>query len=279
MFGYVVANPDSLTESELARYRGCYCGLCRTLKRRHHSHLTLTYDMTFLVLLLGSLYEPAERAGQMRCAAHPLREHSFWTSEFTDYGADMNLALAYHNCMDDWRDERKLSRWLLAASLRRRYLWVRERYPRQCGAMEACMERLAEIERTGGSADEAAGCFGALMGELFVWKEDLWSGILRRMGAALGRFIYMMDAVMDLESDEKHGRYNPIRQTAPDSVLRTEPETALAMLLAECRNEFEKLPLVLDCALERKILSDGVWQKFAAWRGRQEGGRHGEGPV
>ena len=54
MFGYVIANPDSLSPEELARYKSCYCGLCRTLKERHGSlsRLTLTYDMTFLVLLL-----------------------------------------------------------------------------------------------------------------------------------------------------------------------------------------------------------------------------------
>ncbi len=279
MFGYVVANPDSLSESELSRYRGCYCGLCRALKRRQRSRLTLTYDMTFLVLLLNSLYEPAEQTSAFCCVAHPLRPHECWTSEFTDYGADMNLALAYHKCMDDWRDERKLTRLLLAKLLRRRYLRIRARCPRQCGAMEACMERLAELEGSAGSADDAAGCFGTLMGELFVWQEDRWSGILRRMGAALGRFIYMMDAVMDLESDEKRGRYNPICTAPADSVLRTEPETVLKMLLAECRKEFEKLPLVLDCALLRGILSEGVWQKYAAWRGSERGGSYGERPL
>ena len=69
MFGYLVADPGLLTEEELARYRGCYCGLCRCLKERHGeaARLALTYDMTFLTLLLSSLYEPGEETGRLRC--------------------------------------------------------------------------------------------------------------------------------------------------------------------------------------------------------------------
>ena len=54
MFGYVIANKDIMTEEQEARYRACYCGLCHALHRRHGSlsRVTLTYDMTFLILLL-----------------------------------------------------------------------------------------------------------------------------------------------------------------------------------------------------------------------------------
>ena len=65
MFGYLVAEPSLLTEEQFARYRACYCGLCRCIKERHGeaARFALTYDMTFLTLLLSSLYEPEETAG------------------------------------------------------------------------------------------------------------------------------------------------------------------------------------------------------------------------
>ena len=68
MFGYVLALEDQLTPESWQRYRGAYCGLCRTLGTRfgQRTRLTLTYDMTFLVLLLSSLYEPQERCGTGR---------------------------------------------------------------------------------------------------------------------------------------------------------------------------------------------------------------------
>ena len=75
MFGYVIANLEGLTQAQKDRYKGCYCGLCRVLKQRHgfSGRLTLTYDMTFLVLLLSALYEADEERGmevalRTRCA-------------------------------------------------------------------------------------------------------------------------------------------------------------------------------------------------------------------
>ena len=65
MFGYVIANLEGLTQAQKDRYKGCYCGLCRVLKQRHglSGRLTLTYDMTFLVLLLSALaYVPVSAA-------------------------------------------------------------------------------------------------------------------------------------------------------------------------------------------------------------------------
>ena len=75
MFGYLVAAPELMTEPQLGRYRAAYCGLCRSLRARHGqiSGLTLTYDMTFLVLFLSSLYEPEEITGEDTCAVHPFK--------------------------------------------------------------------------------------------------------------------------------------------------------------------------------------------------------------
>ena len=97
MFGYITADPGSLTQAEIDRYGGCYCGLCRCLSHRHGfcGRMTLTYDMTFLVLVLSSLYEPEETAGSGRCPVHPVKPRSYWQNRFTDYAADLNLMLAW----------------------------------------------------------------------------------------------------------------------------------------------------------------------------------------
>ena len=112
MFGYVIANLEGLTQAQKDRYKGCYCGLCRVLKQRHgfSGRLTLTYDMTFLVLLLSALYEADEERGMEVCPAHPLRKHFYWQTRYTEYAADMNVVLAYNNCRDDWQDDIKPAR-------------------------------------------------------------------------------------------------------------------------------------------------------------------------
>lgn len=60
MFGYIIANLTLLDENQKQRYQSCYCGLCHMIRTEFSSlsRLSLNYDMTFLVLLLSSLYEP-----------------------------------------------------------------------------------------------------------------------------------------------------------------------------------------------------------------------------
>ena len=107
MFGYVQANINTLNEDEKARYRQFYCGLCHTLGQRHSelSRFGLTYDMTFLAILLSSLYEPVEEKKDSSCIVHPVKKHSFIQNRYIDYVADMTVALVYFKCIDDWNDD------------------------------------------------------------------------------------------------------------------------------------------------------------------------------
>ena len=64
--------------------------------------------MTFLVILLSSLYEPEHSVTSKRCIVHPLKRQNIISSEFTDYVADMNVILSYFKCLDDWHDDRSV---------------------------------------------------------------------------------------------------------------------------------------------------------------------------
>lgn len=265
MFGYLTADTAALTEEQLKRYQACYCGLCRSLEKRHGqlSRLTLNYDVTFLVLLLSSLYEPAETAGEGTCIRHLKTPQPWINNEICDYAADVNLALAYLKCLDDWEDEGSLPALTQARVLRPSYETVQKAYPRQCAAMEQALKELHAIEQENREApDAAAACFGRLMAELFVYREDRWADTLRHMAHALGRFLYLMDACMDLDSDTLHNSYNPFRRyyRRPDNEQRF--RDILKMQLGECVFYFDKLPLVQDAGLLKNILCAGLWARF-----------------
>lgn len=281
MFGYLAAQADKLTEEQFARYRSCYCGLCKALKDRHGqlSRLTLNYDLTFALLLLNSLYEPEERSGELRCAAHPRTPHAWWQSEMTDYAADVNVMLAYLKCMDNWNDDANLVSLTQAAALKRAYIELAEKYPRQHAAMSNSITALSALEKAHDeSPDRAAATFGEFMAELFVYKEDRWSDTLRAMGRALGRFVYIMDAAMDLDADTLHNSYNPFRRYyGLDNEQRF--RDILKMLLAECVYYFDKLPLVLDADIMKNILCFGTWQQFEAKFSKKKGTSDVSGPV
>jgi predicted lactoylglutathione lyase len=69
MFGYVTVCEPELKVKDLKKYRAYYCGLCRTLKEDYGfmGQMTLTYDMTFAVILLSSLYERIPELEKHRC--------------------------------------------------------------------------------------------------------------------------------------------------------------------------------------------------------------------
>ena len=273
MFGYLTAASEVLEEEQKERYRRCYCGLCRSLQRNYGeaARLTLNYDISFLVLLLSSLYEPEEEQDTLRCIRHPIEAHSFCVSEITDYAAGMNVALAYLKCLDNWKDDRKLSALLEAKLLEGAYKKVCAAWPRQCEAMSRALEELSQIEAEGLEApDAAADCFGRLMEEIFVYKQDRWEAALRAMAKALGRFIYLLDAVMDLDDDYASGSYNPFKSCHGLDDNEERFRDILKMQLGECVYFFDKLPLVEDAALMQNILCIGLWLQFNNKFGRKD---------
>ena len=100
-----------MSEGDQARYRSHYCGLCHAIGARHGqlARMTLTFDLTYLTIFLGSLYEPEEQGGEGKCMPHPVKAHQWTRSKITDYAADMTIALTYHKLVDDWQDDRRLT--------------------------------------------------------------------------------------------------------------------------------------------------------------------------
>ena len=274
MFGYVIARKDTLSEDQLARYQGCYCGLCNALKAHFGAlhRLALNYDMTFLILLLSSLYEPEEQADSARCAVHPAKPQAFWQNRFSAYAADLTIALTYHKLRDDWLDEGDRLKKGLMDQLQGAYDQVKTRLPRQCEAIEQELNTLLSLEKAGEPVpDKCAAAFGRLMAQLFVEKEDHWSPVLRDMGFFLGQFIYLQDAAVDARKDAKKGRYNPLLAMNGGQVHPlAHYEPMLLMTAASCAAAFDRLPLVQDSGLLKNILFDGIWTRYHEARAAQE---------
>jgi hypothetical protein len=230
--------------------------------------------MAFLALLLMSLYEPEEISGERSCMLHPVKPKPWVDNVYVRYAADMNVALAYFNARDDWEDDRKLTARAQTRVFGKHLDAIRQRYPRQCDAIAACIERLSALERENcQNPDETANCFGALMAELLVYEEDLWADTLRKMGMALGRFLYLADAAVDFCRDRKKGKFNPLLAvSSQEDWPRWEEYLILAM--GSCTAEFERLPLVQDKKLLDNILYSGVWCNLGT--GKKEKGEEGK---
>jgi len=265
MFGYITIDKLELKVKDYYKYRAYYCGLCRTLKERHgrFGQMTLTYDMTFLILLLTSLYEKEPESGKNRCIAHPTKKHWMLWNTFSEYAADLNIALAYYNFLDDWKDEKKITGYAGAAYLKKPYQKIAEQYPRQCKAIAAGLEKLSACEaKKEENLDIVSDCFGEIMAELFVYQEDMWAESLKQIGYYLGKFIYLLDAYDDLLEDQKKENYNPLKSMSAQENFEQDCDDILQMMMAECAREMEKLPLVHEIEILRNIIYSGVWTKY-----------------
>lgn len=270
MFGYVQANMNMLTDEEKARYRQFYCGLCHTLGQRHRdiSRIGLTYDMTFLAVLLSSLYEPQEEGIESVCIVHPFRKQKYIKNRYIDYAADMTVALVYFKCQDDWKDDRNIISKGYLGLLSNAYKKVKINWPVQCDIIEKELKILADIEKSDNlSPDAAANCFGRLMAGLFVYEEDIWADYLRQLGFGLGRYIYLADATVDLEKDKRKGSYNPLKELSADIGDFT---PMLKNLLGDTSRCFEMLPLVQDENILKNIIYSGIWNRYNHKLGKGE---------
>lgn len=267
MFGYVVMNKPEIKFKDYDVYRSFYCGLCRELREKYGipGQISLTYDMTFVILLLSGLYEPRTRKGTSRCILHPVCKQPVRKNAVTEYAADMNLILTYYKCMDDWTDERKFLRFGYAKLLEGKNRETQKLYQEKADAIVRYLKKLSQMEQAGETdIDKMAGCFGKIMEEIFVYRHDQWEPSLRRMGFYLGKFIYLLDAYEDVEKDVKNGNYNPFSETYIMEGFQEQVQQILMMMLSESCREFEKLPIIKYGDILRNILYSGVWCRFEA---------------
>lgn len=265
MFGYVQIRKPELKIKDYGIYHAFYCGLCERLREKYGmaGRVTLTYDMTFLVILLSSLYDVKCRHEKSRCIVHPAKKHNILYNEITDYCADINILLSYYKCLDDKRDDTSLKGRAGACIYRKNACKAAERYKRQADAVKSSLGRLSRLEKNKNPGIlEAADCFGRLLSGIFIYKDDLFKQYLSDMGYYLGRYIYIMDAYDDLVEDIKKERYNPLKNIYKDKYFEEKIREMLLDEISMACGAFEMLPCLSYRDILRNILYAGVWNRY-----------------
>lgn len=274
MFGYIIVNKAEMKFKEFDIYQSFYCGICRELKKRYGGcgQLSLSYDMTFLAILLTGLYDPETTLGSCKCIAHPFENHRTRNNIYTEYAADMNMLFACYKCQDDWKDEKKLWKLLYGRLLEGKTGRLKELYAEKIKAITLLMQEFSDAESSEqADIDTLAGLFGRVMAEVMAVREDEWAENLRHLGFFLGKFIYLCDAYEDVEEDIKKGTPNPLKHRYENPDFEDESKTILMMMMSECCKEFEKLPILENVEILRNILYSGVWCRYEAVHEKRKG--------
>ncbi len=158
-------------------------------------------------------------------------------------------------------------------------------YEKKVRVLTESLDRLSMYEKENSdNLDSVSGTFGAIMAELFAYKEDEWEGTLRRMGFFMGKFIYLMDAYDDMKKDRRYGSYNPLLLMREQS-HETQEEfddwvgSLLTMMIGESSRAFERLPILENIDLLRNILYSGVWSRYNTIRASHQSKKGNQSDV
>jgi len=270
MFGYIRLNKEELKIREYYHFRAYYCGLCRELNKKYGriSTLLLNYDLTFLGLFLSSLTCCPEKFTQKKCFLHPLKKRAFLVdNKWLSYAADVNLLLAYHNLRDNWQDDRSKAACAGLALLKKAYKKAAHLYPEVDKLISEKTQELSQLEKEKSSRiDEAADTFAKILENICPVDEFSPSAAkgIKWLFYNLGKWIYLADALDDLEKDIKQDKYNPFiyayNYRQEDFIkfherIRPQAEFLLNYTLSQVAEAYE----LLDIRVNRGILDNIIY--------------------
>ena len=225
MLGYVKIDKGELKVREYEIYTGYYCGICKSIGKRYGQlpRMVLSYDAAFLALFLASLDDETDTPSAEHCIARPAgKKKTVIRNRAIDYAGDVMLILAWHKLADDAKDEGRLYAKGTMAVFRRLYRRLEARYPALCRKTEEHLAQLSSLEADRcDSLDMAAEAFSKIMEAIFeegfraVYPErsDEYAEeaqLLCSIGYHMGKWIYLIDAVDDIEENIDSGAYNPL---------------------------------------------------------------------
>ena len=219
MFGYVKPDKPELKIKDYETYKAIYCSLCRTLGKEYGllARFLLTYDAAFYALLKKSvLQSKPDCAYKGVCRFNPLKKCNYIdTDSYLKDAAALTVIMFYYKVIDNINDGKPLKR--LAARLVYPYIKIKfnkavKKYSKYNDIIKASTDEQTRIENEKtDSIDIAAHPTAVSLQKIFSdgIEDETQKRIVERIGYCLGRWVYLMDAFDDLESDIKAGAYNP----------------------------------------------------------------------
>ncbi len=260
MFGYVNAYKDLLRVCDYNVFRGYYCGLCKQLGKNFNqlTRLGLSYDMTFLAILISSLENKRVELKMQNCIAHPFTKRPVIKDDWgIEYSADMSVILSYMKLKDDWNDEHSIKSFARLAY----YFPMKKcakKYPKQYECIKANLQRLSKLEEQScKSLDEAADCFGKLLEPVFDFNGD--SKALAWLGYHIGRYIYITDAYMDIDKDLKSKNYNPFIEIYGVKLNKDDFKQEIIKSLTFTLNEISNAYSLLEIKKNKELLDNIIY--------------------
>ena len=279
MFGYVTPLKPELKIREYEMFRGYYCGVCMHIKKKFGNipRFALNYDMAFLGLLLDALHSEEPNIEFKKCMAHPLKNKPMIiNNKALEYTAAMNVSLVYYKLIDDVNDDKSLKSKVESVALSP----YKRKFNRNVTMINDIIEENLNMlsNKEFSSIDEISHPFSLIVAkilELYPEEIDDDSDELRYelydLGYALGKWIYLIDALDDLKEDIEKDKFNPINylynknnKSYEELLEEIKPRMEFTILNCgyNCKEALNKLPLKRNKAILENIITLGMMDKY-----------------
>ena len=212
MFGYVRADTPYLYIKDDTLYRAMYCGVCKGIADvcGHAARMALSYDITFLSVILHNIKGEDVKIEKQHCLTHCIRSRQMAeVDELTRQLGALNTLLAYYKYTDDIEDGDggKFKRLFFKKGFKR----AKRKYPEIEKIVRENLAEQARVEKEKTeSVDRAADATAKILAEFSdLVLEDKASVYTHNLFYAVGKWIYLIDALDDYDKDRKKGAYNP----------------------------------------------------------------------
>lgn len=214
MFGYVTPVKSELRDQDFVLYRAFYCGICAAIGRNYGSlpRFTTTYDVTFLSLLVHDVTSQDVEFYEAKCVGNPFQKKVMIRgNELLDRLCAANIIMTYYKLLDDVIDGGGGKKRLARAAMKKPYLKAVKVLPQADEIMKRRYGELRDLEKAGEkSIDRVAHCFASLLKEVaFCIIGDKVDDNTLSLCYNIGKFVYLIDALDDVDEDAKKGNYNP----------------------------------------------------------------------
>lgn len=214
MFGYVRADTPYLFIKDDNLYRAMYCGVCKGIGEvcGHCARMGLSYDVTFLSVLLHNILGEDVTIEKSHCLTHCIRSSQMAAvDELTRQLGALNTVLAYYKYTDDIADgDRGRGKRLW---FKKGFRLAKKKYPEIEKIVRENLKHQEEVEKSGAdSLDRAADATANMLAEFSAYAlGEKSTEYTRKLCYSLGKWIYLIDALDDYDKDLKKGAYNPFR--------------------------------------------------------------------
>lgn len=268
MFGYIRTDTTYLYIKDQMLYRAMYCGVCKGISAScgQCARMGLTYDVTFFSVILHNIAGEDVTVEKQHCLTHVLRKKPMaCVDDMTKKLGALNTALVYYKYTDDIKDgDRGRGKRLWFVSGHKR---AAREYPEIERIVRDNFAAQEKTEKAGAdSLDRAADASANMIAEISDYLlGDKKTSFTHNLFYAVGKWIYLIDALDDYDKDKKKGAYNPFvlafKCEDKSELLRRRKEDvefAFHSLFFDIRENLSKIKFYFNRDLSDNILLRGL---------------------